>query len=106
MQGSRERHIKSAGETQLCEGAATSQSTRDGNGAPAANDVGGSDEGLARLCASVLSRERAMTTNLAALRMTGRVDRLAPRTAVPERYLHAGEGSARRSEVVASLHAA
>jgi hypothetical protein len=47
-----------------------------------------------------------MTTNLAALRMTGRVDRLAPRTAVPERYLHAGEGSARRSEVVASLHAA
>ena len=38
--------------------------------------------------------------------MSGEVAFLAPRATVPERYLHAGEGSARRSEVVASLLAA
>ena len=47
-----------------------------------------------------------MTTNLAALRMTGRVDRLAPRTAVPERTRRAPKGCARPSELVASLRVA
>jgi hypothetical protein len=50
--------------------------------------------------------ERAMTVKLAVLGMTSEADRLALQAAVPGRTRRTPEGSARRSEVAASLLAA